>query len=376
MEKKPRRVLHIIGAMDRGGAETLIMNIYRVIDRNEIQFDFLVHETRKCDYDDEIKSLGGEIYHTFRFNGINALPYYLSCKKFFSLHRDYIAVHVHIGSSASLVIKAAHSQGLFAIAHSHNTNPPLSILEIGFRLFSWPTRHLADWYLACSEQAGIDRFGKKVATGSRFSVLINGIDVNRYRFDAEARNRTRRELGVKDDVSLICHVGRFAPQKNHAFLLHVFNKLKRLDPSSTLLLIGRGPLEMKTKELASKLGLDGSVLFLGIREDVPELLMAADLFLFPSVYEGLGMAAVEAQAAGLPCLLSDSLPDLAVISPQAQKVPLALSDSEWADKATDLLAASKGTERQSASDLVAKAGFDIRSSANMLLKLYQSHAIE
>ena len=368
----PRRVLHVIGAMDRGGAETLIMNVYRNIDRSILQFDFLVHETRECDFDSEIRALGGSIFSIDRLNGINTVSYIKQCRDFFRMHHNYCAVHVHIGSSACFVIKEAKKFGLFCIAHSHNTNPKLSLLEIGFRLFSYPTRYIADYYLACSRQAGVDRFGKAVVTSNRFSVLNNGIDVNCYKFSSKSRSSMRRDLGIAPEQKAICHIGRFSDEKNHEFLLKAFAKCGGGEFDGRLFLIGRGPLRNDMEQLATDLNIRDKVVFLGVRSDVPDLLMAMDLFVFPSKWEGLGIAAIEAQASGLPCILSPALPDMAVCSPYAYKMDSLNSTTAWAERMVNEPIRAD-LDRIDGVNYVGESGFDITCAAGFLTALYLDH---
>ncbi len=368
----PRRVLHVIGAMDRGGAETLIMNVYRNIDRSILQFDFLVHETRECDFDSEIRALGGSIFSIDRLNGINIVSYIKQCRVFFRTHHNYCAVHVHIGSSACFVIKEAKKFGLFCIAHSHNTNPSLSFLEIGFRLFSYPTRYIADYYLACSREAGVDRFGNSVVTSNRFSVLNNGIDVKRYKFSSKSRFSMRRDLGIAPEQKAICHIGRFSDEKNHEFLLKAFAKCGGGEFDGRLFLIGRGPLRNNMEQLAAELNIRDKVVFLGVRSDIPDLLMAMDLFVFPSKWEGLGIAAIEAQASGLPCILSPALPDMAVCSPFAYKMDSLNSTAAWAERMVDEPIRAD-SDRIDGVNYVGESGFDITCAAGFLTALYLDH---
>ena len=372
----PQRVLHVIGAMDRGGAETLIMNLYRTIDRSKIQFDFLVHERRKCDYDSEIEALGGKIYRIKRFTGLNLISYANACHNFFSRHHDFLAVHVHIGSCAAIVLRESKRIGIFGIAHSHATNSPeFSLCNLGYKLISLPVRYLADWFLACSRQAGIDRFGIRVVEGCHFSVLKNGINVKNYLFDAKARQMIRREIGAGPGMTVLCHVGRFAPEKNHSFLIDFFHEWLKERPHSILVLAGRGPLENDVREQAASYGILDKVRFLGVRSDIPQVLMAADLFIFPSIYEGLGIAAVEAQAAGLPCLLSDALPSIAAVLPSTTILSLEKGAATWVAEGLNLLNSSAISDRFDGFRLVRERGFDIDESARQLIDLYLSHGI-
>lgn len=367
------RVLHVIGAMDRGGAETLIMNLYRSIDRSEIQFDFLVHEERECDYDSEIASLGGKLFRVPRFNGLNTLAYRRVCECFFSAHPEHRVVHGHIGSSAALYLGAAKRAGRFAIAHSHLPNYKKGPLGLAFALASYPTRFRADYFYACSLEAGVDRFGKGVVKGDRFAVLNNGIDVDAFRCDAISHEEAKRALGFSG-VPVFGHIGRLEEQKNHRFLLDVFAAIQRRLPGAVLLLAGRGPLEAELKSAVEMRGLGENVVFLGVRDDVAALMKAMDVFVFPSVCEGLGVAAIEAQAAGLPSILSTGVPKTATVTRHARRLPLAIGFEAWADACVEAYIRTKECARSDAADEVRKGGFDIADSAERVSRLYRCAA--
>lgn len=314
------RVVQVIGAMDRGGAETMLMNAYRAMDRSRVQFDFLVHEQRVCDYDEEIESLGGRVYRALpRFTGLNGAAYRKAVRAFLAQHPEHEVVHGHIGSSAAIYLGEAKRAGRVAVAHSHAQNYPLSAGELAFRALSYPVRFKADYFLACSEQAGIDRFGRAVVEGERFHVLRNGIDVAAFACTDKQHRQAKQELCDRLGISgaqgpvLIGHVGRFDPVKNHRFLIETFTQVKRDVPAAHLLLVGRGPEEAAIREQVRAAGLESSVHFLGVTDDVPAVLHGLDAFVLPSFREGLSMAAVEAQATGVPCVLSDGVPDEAIL---------------------------------------------------------------
>ena len=370
-----KRVLHVIGAMDRGGAESLIMNLYRVIDRSVLQFDFLVHTERQCDYDEEIAALGGRILRLERFNGNNFFRYKSACRSLFSKYgKRYTAVHVHIGSCAPIILIEARRQGLYTIVHSHNTKSNLSFSEIAFRLASFPSRFLADAYLACSLQAGIDRFGKRVVRGGSFSVLKNGIPTSRFAYNEKDRKEKRIELGISENTAVFGHVGRFSEQKNHRFLLDVFQQIQSRMQDSILLLIGRGELEDEVKARVHSIGLDENVIFLGVREDIPALMASMDCFIFPSVWEGFGMVAIEAQASGLPCLLSSALPEEVTVLDSSKSLSLGDGIGKWADAAINSCRSFSGDRTEGAA-MVRKAGFDIEAISKWLIGLYKEHKL-
>lgn len=373
MTQKTIRVLQVIGAMDRGGAETLLMNLYRNIDRSLVQFDFLVNEEDACDFDSEIQSLGGRIFRIPRYKLFNYFSYKTACKRFFSQHK-YPVVHGHIGLPAPIYLSEASKAGAYTIAHSHAQNFPISPSEILFRVCARPVRQVADYFLACSEEAGVDRFGAEIVEGPSFQILKNGVDTSAVSFDIQKRSEARAELGLDEDVLVLGHVGRLTEVKNHKFLFEVFDSIHKRVPRSVLLLAGRGELEIQLRETVKQMGLSDSIVFLGVRDDVPSLLCAFDLFIFPSFAEGLPCAVIEAQASGLPVLLSNGVPDAARVLSTTTRLDLSIGADEWANRALRTLEICKSIDRNCAKDLIEGSGFDIRSSAACLQELYLQHS--
>ena len=217
------RVLQVIGAMDRGGAETMLMNLHRTIDRDEVQFDYLVHEQRECDYDAEIEKLGGRLFRLPRYTVANGGTYRRLVRAHLQEHPEHRIVHGHIGSSASIYLDEARRAGRFGIAHSHSQNYLHGFMGLAFRAMTRSTRNVADYFFACSREAGIDRYGAAVVEGDRFSIMNNGIDLAAYVCDEERHEAARRALGfgpsmLRGGAPVIGHVGRLSPEKNHAFL--------------------------------------------------------------------------------------------------------------------------------------------------------------
>ncbi len=365
------RVLHVIGAMDRGGAETMVMNIYRAIDREQFQFDFLVHEDRACDYDEEIESLGGRIYRVPRFNGLNLVSYSRACRKILSEHPEWHVVHGHIGSSAAVYLHEANKLGRYTIAHSHAKRYLQGASDVLFQVVSFPTRFVADRFFACSEEAGVDRFGSRVVGSDRFEVVNNGIDLALYQCDEADHERLKQELGVEDAPAFV-HVGRFEEVKNHRFLLETFARIQSLLPGAVLLLVGRGPLEEDMRGYAVSLGIQDCVRFLGVRNDVPEILKGCDVFVFPSTSEGLAMAVVEAQAAGLEVIASDGVPGLAIVTEGAYRIPLQLGAEAWAASCIEAYARSSARKFHDRAFEVASHGFDISNVAAHMEDVYRA----
>lgn len=364
MEKtKVIRVLHVIGVMDRGGAETMIMNIYREINRKEFQFDFVVHTQEEGAYDREIRELGGTIYHCPRFTAINYLAYKRWWEKFFAqLTTKYDVVHGHIGSTAAIYLSYAKKYGAHTIAHSHNTNGDMSAKEIMYRFFARKVCGKAEHYLACSYSAGTDRFGQRI----KFDILNNAIPAQKYTYSSDKRAIARRNLFAKDEL-IVGHVGRFAAQKNHGFIVEIFNEVAKRLPAK-LLLVGDGELRSEIEEKVKMLDLEENVIFAGVREDVSDLMQAMDVFIFPSLYEGLPLSVVEAQAAGLPCLISDGVPIECKLTDLVKQIPLSSGAELWAESVIEVAR----TERRDMYPSIYVSGFDIGENTRKLEEYYRS----
>ncbi|MBR3358761.1 MAG: glycosyltransferase family 1 protein [Solobacterium sp.] len=360
---KPIRVLHVIGIMNRGGAETLIMNLYRCIDRTKVQFDFVEGSSAKAVFDQEIMELGGRIYRCPRFNGKNYLVYRKWWIDFFNEHAsEYTAVHGHIGSTAAIYLSIARKYGLHTIAHSHNTYDSFNLRQFPYRVMSFPTRFIADSFFACSEDAGISRFGKKV----NFKVINNGIDTTSFAFNESIRRSVRKELGIDENTCVLGHVGRFSKQKNHVFLIEIMKQMVEKNENCLLMLVGDGHLRKEIEEKADSYSLKDKVMFLGVRENISELLQSMDVFVFPSLYEGFGIAALEAQTSGLPVLCSDKVSSDCYVTDLVHPLPLDAGAEQWADTAIQLSKYIRTSYTQQVKD----KGFDIKDVAAELQSFY------
>lgn len=360
------RVLHVIGAMDRGGAETMIMNFYRKINRNEIHFDFLVHEKRECDYDNEIKELGGQIFSVPRYKIYNYFQYKKEIENFFSKHHDYDIVHGHIHSCINIYLTEAKKYGIRTIAHSHSANYGISLNTLYAKLISLKVIKIADYFFACSRKAGIDRYGLKISKSNKFSVINNGIDTEKFIFNQNKRKEIRKYYNIENKI-VFGHVGRFTYAKNHEFLIKIFEKIHIQEKNSVLILVGRGELENKIRSLVHKLNLDDSVIFAGVQNNIGEILNAFDCFIFPSHFEGLGIAMIEAQASDLPCLVTETLPQEVFLSPKVHPLSLSLSPDKWAKEGLDCLS----EKRNNNYDLIYKSKFDVQASLIDLVDCYK-----
>lgn len=361
MSKKVIRVLQVIGKMDRAGAETLLMNIYRNIDRTKVQFDFVVHTDEVGDYDKEIKKLGGRIYHAPKYKIYNMIEYSNFWKNFFKEHKEYKIIHGHIRSCAPIYLKIARKNKVMALIHSHNSYDK-RMINIFYKILTYKIRYRADYFFGCSTQSILDGFGNKIFSDKRYKIIKNGINPCNYQYNKNIAIDYKKKLGIEKKF-VVGHVGRFDSQKNHLFLIDVFEQIKKKRKDSVLLLIGRGPLESKIKEYVKSKGLEKNVMFLGVRDDVDKLLMTFDVFVFPSLYEGLPVVMVEAQASGLKCFVSEVITDEAILSDYVVKLPLSYSPISWADR---IIEDGLKYERKNCIELIRNKGFDIKETAKEL----------
>ena len=360
------RILHVLGGLERGGAETMVMNLYRAIDRTQVQFDFIIHTTKHQAYYDEIIALGGKIYSFPAFDGLNYFKMKKLWKLFFKEHPEYRILHSHVRSYASLYLPIAKKAGLRTIIHSHNTSSGKGLKALAKFLLQRRLRKCADFYFACSNAAGEWLFGKKITTMPNYILLKNAIDVEKYKFSELSRKKVRDEFNLKDKF-IIGHVGRFHPQKNHLFLLDVFAGIHKKHPESVLMLVGTGEMLNLVKERVVDLKIDDSVIFTGSRADVNELLSAFDVFLFPSLFEGLPVTLVEAQTAGLVSFVSDSVTKEIAMSELIRYIPINQGVEPWVEAVEKC-----SVNRKDFSDKMRKEGYDIHTTSKNLEIFYKS----
>lgn len=366
---KPERVLQVVTIMNRGGLETMLMNYYRQIDRNEIQFDFMVHRADRGHYDDEIERLGGKIYRMMPIRPGCYMKYFKMLDEFFAFHPEYKVVHSHINENSSFVLRAAKRAGVpCRIAHSH-----LSNLGIDFKLpFRWYARYSMkdnpNEFFACSKRASEWLFGNTISKSGKVVVLNNAVNVNEFKFDDSVRNEIRSMLGAQNKM-VIGHVGRFNTQKNHRFLIDVFKAVNRKNPNTLLVMIGDGDLLPAIKKKVSDLELVSAVKFLGVRGDIPKLMQAMDVFLFPSLFEGLPVVMIEAQAAGLRCIVSDSITRESDLTGRVEFISLNDTPEVWANKIL-----SSSFAHEDTSEMMRKSGYDTLMMSKWLTEFYLSRA--
>ena len=361
---KEIRILHVLGGLKRGGAESFVMNLYRSVDREKIQFDFVIHTKDHGDFYDEIIALGGNVYHCPRYVGHNHFSYKRWWRKFLKNHPEYRVVHSHVRSTAAIYLKMAKKMGRVTISHSHSTSSGKGIASIAKNVMQYPIRHIADYLFACSLESGIWLFGKKAVHSERFKVLKNVIDLDKCSFNPAIRAQYREEMNLEDKTVFI-HVGRLHPAKNHSFLLSLFKEVQKDNPKALLLIVGDGELKSEIESLISELDLDACVEMLGSRGDVDNLLQVADCFLFPSLWEGVPLTVIEAQAAGLPCFVSDKVTEDVAVSELVTRLPIDNGIFEWVK-----CISSSELVRKDVSSKIVEAGYDAKRLAYLLTIFY------
>lgn len=367
---QPVRILNLFTIMNRGGAETMVMNYYRKIDRTKIQFDFMVHRQEHGEYDDEIEALGGRIFRMSPITPVSLMKYQRELQKFFQNHQEYHILHSHMSELGYFAFKEAKKCEVpVRICHAHNAPVFFSetieekIKRIPREILARLIRENTTDFFTCSQIAGEWLYGRKCCKDMVF--MRNAVDASAFRYNDSLSERIKSQFGWQDNL-VIGHVGRFNPQKNHAFLIDVFDAFRQKHPNAILVLVGSGYLETMIKEKVMERHLDTCVKFLGNRSDMVELYQAFDLFLFPSLYEGLPVSLVEAQAAGIPCVVSDRISVQTHITDSYYPVSLNASLEEWnmvVDKALK-------DGKQDTFSKIKERGFDITENALWLCDFY------
>lgn len=353
------RVLQVIGSLGYAGVEASVMNYYRQMDKAHIQFDFVTCSPSKERYDDEILAAGGRI---FRLPSRSRKPFaYMRALKGLLQENSYSIVHIQQNSaSMAMDARVAKKCGVpVVIGHSHNTS--CRVLWQHYMLRPFVNRYLTH-RCACSKEAGQWVFGRR----KDVRIVHNAIPVERFYFDPAVRKAYRADLNL-ENKKCIGFVGRLSIQKNVARLLDMFAAAQKRDPDTCLMIVGGGSLEQELKQKAAALGISQSVLFLGRRDDVGGLMSAMDVFVLPSLFEGLGIVAIEAQSAGLPCVLSTEVP-APDLTGHVTYVDLAESDDAWA---THLLEVQV-EDRRAVIPLLRDSGYDIAAEAAQLAAFYEA----
>ena len=312
--------------MNMGGAENFIMNLYRNIDKEKIQFDFISHKPGI--FDDEIRKLGGKIYYLDYVTKVGPIKYKKELNIFFKKHNEYKILHTHIDQTSGIVLDVARKYNFEKlIVHSHSTNNSNNVLVNMYKkTLQKKIIKYANVRLACSDAAG-----KWLYRSLDFRVINNGIDIEKFYYKEEFRNEIRNELNISKESFVIGHVGRFCQVKNHDMLIDIFYEYNKYNNNSYLLLVGDGPLKEEIEKKCEELKIKEKVKFLGIRKDVNKIYSAMDVFVFPSFHEGFPVTVVEAACSGVPMLLSDKITNEVKFYDKIKFVGIADS-SEWVNK--------------------------------------------
>lgn len=373
--QNPVRVLQVLHIMNRGGAEAMIMNLYRKVDRTKVQFDFLVHSQEQGAFEEEIREMGGRIFRVRPFKGYNVIQYYQECRALFKNHPEIKVVHGHLGSSAACYLKAAQEQGIFTIAHSHSAGDIRSLRDLAYFICSYPTRYIADQLFGCSTEAGIARYGEKKVKSVAYRNFNNAVDTRLFHFNEENRRAVRKELNIADDELLIGTVGRVTLQKNPKRIFKLFKRLVLDNKNVKSLWVGTGEMESYFRSLIQKEKLEDRIIMTGARADIPNVMHALDCMLFPSLWEGLPVSVIESQAANLPTVLADTISREVEISDLLHWHNLEEDDSVWTADCVRLATQYKG-ERDKYSFNMQATGYDIYTTVEWLQDFYISKCMK
>lgn len=370
MDSKPIRVLQILGIVAGGGVEAVIMNYYEHIDKNQVQFDFVVHDNSPVDITEKVEAMGGKVYKVTPYTK-NVLAFMYDVYKIIKKNH-YTIVHSNMNTLSVFSLFPAWMAGVpVRILHNHSTSVPSETKRNIMKMILRPFAKLfANRYFACSKLAAEWMYGKNSVESGKVTIIHNAIDLKKYAFDQAKRDRIRKELGIENKF-VIGHVGRFMYQKNHEFLIDVFSEVVKCEPNAALLLIGDGPLKSQIMQKVKNLHIEDKVYFLGLRSDVQDLYNAMDLFVLPSYYEGLPVVGVECQANGLPTLVSTNVTKELYLTDIISYINLSDGIAVW--RKNIILKVNKKIEtRQNTYIQMENAGFNIKVESVKLMNIYET----
>lgn len=359
------RILHVLGSLNMGGAETFIMNIYRNIDRSKYQFDFIVHGNQIGQYEKEILSLGGKIYHIDKYRVYNHLKYKKIWNKFFIKHGEYKIVHGHMRSTASIYLKIAKDYGLVTICHSHSTSNGKGLSSLVKKILQKNIPKYTDYMMGCSYEANEWLYGKDVNEKDNCYIINNAIDAKKFIYNPLTDKKIRKKYNLEGKF-VIGQVGRFIQLKNYNYTINLFDKYSKINKDAMLLLIGDGPLLEKIKNQISGLKLEERVIIINNAFNVNELMCAMNVFIMPSIYEGLPLTLVEAQASSLPCIVSNNIKAGLLIDELINKIDI----KKNYDETINLLKKTVKNKRINRYDEMKILGFDISTNVEWFEKFY------
>ena len=360
-----KRILFISQHLNRAGTEAFMMNVFRGVDRSRFQVDFLIYNRKQTDYTQEVEAAGNKVWRV-PSRRESPMGWYCSLNKFFKEHaKEYVAIHYCGGGLTAIapIVLAFYYKVPVRIIHSHSSSSEGLHNKLFHLLQRGIAKQLTTHHFACSTLAAKWFFGDSPAV-----IIKNGIDIQRFAFDSVKRDKVRLQNGISATTKVIGHVGRFEAEKNHAFLVEVFAEYCKNQPDALLMLVGKGSLTEAIKEKARQLNITNKVCFMGERSDVSDLLQAMDLFLMPSTFEGQPFVLIEAQCAGLPCLVSDVINQDICLTDHIKHFSLKRLAKEWADEIMGLLVSCY--QRKSEHKVIEQKGYSIAGTIAHLEKIY------
>lgn len=361
---QPIRVLCLFSVLSRGGAETMCMNLYRKIDKKKVQFDFVKNSSIVGAYEDEIKKLGGKIFKAPKYKIYNHLDYIRWWKKHFKNHPEHKIIHGHYFTIAPIVFKLAHKFERITVGHAHTSKPKYKKFKLTNLLKELLVKKIeehSDFCFACSKDSGEYFYKNK-----EFVILNNAIDSQKFEFDSDMRNKVRQELNLDETNFVVGTVGSFTGVKNPMFTVEIIKHLAKETDKLQFVWVGDGDLKNQVIEELDKSSLKDRVIFTGSRGDVHHLLQAMDVFILPSLFEGLPVVSIEAQSSGLPTLLSENVSREAAKTDLCEFLPIN-NPSDWAKK---IFSYKDNFKRVSTKQKIIEAGYDIEATAEFIQSFY------
>lgn len=360
---KKIKVLQLLPSLNYGGSQTMIVVIYKVMNKENVLFDFIIDHSELLEMKPIVEDLGCKIYTMPSFKGYNIMEIRKAWNDFFLEHNDYDIIHIHIRSYASIIVPIARKHGIKTVIHSQNTSNGKGPFVFVKDLLQLPLRYQCDYYLACSLEAGQWLFGDRIVNSDRFHVLKSGIDTDRYTYDEKIRKEYRKSFKLKDELVLV-QAGRFTYQKNYPFTVDLFNSFLKHNNNARLFLIGVGETRKEIMDKVDEFGINDYVTFLEARDDLNNIYQMADIFLMPSHYEGISLAALEAQSTGIKCLFSQNIDPKTGITDVCHFLPL--DENVWIDNMY------RDDKRTNKKKQIIAAGYDVCDSAKWLEDFYKN----
>ena len=362
------KILQYTGAMNRAGAETLLMNIYRNIDREKFEFHFITHTKGNCDYDQEIIELGGKIIYLDKPSIKNIKKFSKDFNNIIKKYGPYDAIHSHMQLLNGIIMKLANKSGICTrISHAHlngDYNKKSIIRSIYVNYSKYLINRYSTVRISCSQESG-----KYLYNSNKFILMNNAIDINQFKFDKRTKY-IHEELNLDHNIKIITHIGRFVEAKNHKFIIDILNEIIKVDKQYRLILVGQGELIQSIREKVKYYNLNDYVYFLGLRSDINKILSSTDVFIMPSILEGLPVVLVEAQASGVPCVISNNIPkDVDLGLGLVESISLEEDISEWVNKIKQK-SGDNIIDFKIRRDSIIKNGYNLFNNINLLSNIY------